>query len=67
MSDRFVVESDRRVVGIAVRVPGGFQFFCSNPNFRRLEGTVFPRARSIQHVVARHARRLSRNTAGGVQ
>ena len=67
MSDRFVVESDRRVVGIAVRVPGGYQFFCSNPDFRGLEGTVFPRARSIERVVARHAERLSANSLGGLQ
>lgn len=24
--DRFVVEADKKVVGVAVRVPGGFRF-----------------------------------------
>ena len=65
MSDRFVVEANRQVVGIAVRVPGGFQFFCSNPDYRGLEGTVFPRARSVEGVVAEHARRLSEKIPGG--
>jgi hypothetical protein len=27
MSDRFVVETERQVVGVAVRSPGGFKFF----------------------------------------
>jgi hypothetical protein len=50
--DRFVVEADRKVVGLAVRVPGGFKFFSSDPAFRELEATTFPRARAM-------ARRIS--------
>lgn len=58
MSDRFVVEADRQVVGVAVRVAGGYQFFSSNPDFEFLEGRVFPRARSMQHQVAEASRRI---------
>ena len=54
MSDHFVIESDRRVVGIAVRVPGGFKFFASDSDFLEIEGQVFPRAnainRRIEHI-----------------
>lgn len=56
MLDRFVVEADRRIVGIGVRVPGGFQFFASDPDFDGLEGKVFPRARSLAHEVAQFTR-----------
>ena len=58
MSDRFVVEADRQVVGVAVRVAGGYQFFTSNAEFQFLEGTVFPRARSMRHRVAEAAQQL---------
>ena len=47
MSDRFVVEADRRVVGIAVRVKGGFRFFTSDPGFRSLESRTFPKLKAI--------------------
>jgi hypothetical protein len=46
-TQRFAVEFDRRVVGIAVRAPGGFMFFASDDEFQRLDGELFPRARSI--------------------
>ena len=46
-TQRFAVEFDRRVVGIAVRVPGGFMFFASNDDFEPLDGELFPRARAI--------------------
>ena len=58
MSDRFVVEADRKVVGIAVRVAGGFRFFSSDPDFIALEGKTFARARSVRHRVAQLARKL---------
>ena len=38
MTGHFVNEADRTVVGVAVRVPGGFQFFSSYKDFRCLEG-----------------------------
>lgn len=52
-SDRFVVEADRRVVGVAVRGPGGFRFFSSDPAYRDLEGRTFPRARALAHSAAK--------------
>ena len=45
--DRFAVEWDRRVVGIALRVSGGFAFFSSDPRFDRLDGEVFSRVKDI--------------------
>jgi hypothetical protein len=56
MQDRFVVEANRRVVGIGVRVPGGFRFFSSDPAFLSLEGRTFTRARSLASKVAEFAR-----------
>ena len=56
VSDRFVVEADRAVVGIGMRVPGGFRFFSSDPDFEQLEGKVFRRARSMIHRVTKLAR-----------
>ena len=60
MNDRFVVEADRRVVGVAVRSPGGYRFFSSDREFDRLEGRTFARARSLANSVARISRRLRR-------
>jgi hypothetical protein len=47
-TQRFSVEFDRRTVGIAVRVPGGFMFYASDNRFDELDGHVFPRARAIE-------------------
>ena len=52
MSDRFLVEANRRVVGIAVKVPGGFRFFSSDDKYRSLDNQTFPRARTINACVA---------------
>ena len=60
MTDRFVVEADRRVVGVAVRVPGGFRFYSSDPDFAALEAKTFPRARTIAQRVAAYARKANR-------
>ncbi len=57
MSDRFAVEADRRVVGVAVRAKDGFRFFSSDPNFTPLEGKKFARLRSMNHRIAQLARR----------
>ncbi|WP_196232997.1 hypothetical protein [Sphingomonas segetis] len=51
MSDRFVIEADKGVVGVAVRAPGGFRFFTSNPHFKSLEGKIFRRARVLRSRV----------------
>jgi len=62
--DRFVVEAERRVVGIAIRVPGGFRFVASDPNFHAVDRKVFPRARLLVSRVAALARALRARGAG---
>lgn len=59
-SQRFAVEFDRRTVGIAVRVPGGFMFFCSNDDFAELDGRLFARARALERELAKLGRRKRR-------
>ncbi|RYG88381.1 MAG: hypothetical protein EON59_04605 [Alphaproteobacteria bacterium] len=54
--EKFVVEADKKVVGIAVRVPGGFRFMCSDPYFSSMDRKVFPRARALASSVAELAR-----------
>ena len=64
---RFTVEYDRRTVGIAVRVPGGFMFYASNDDFDEMDGRLFPRARTIErHLkkVAQRRRRSGRTVQG---
>ena len=56
MSNSFVIEVGRRVVGLAVRCRRGFQFFASDPAYRPLERQVFRRARSLAHAVAEFKR-----------
>ena len=65
MSDRFVVEANRQVVGVAVRVAGGYKFFSSDRALRGLEGRVFPRVRSMQRQVVEASRGIKPD--GGVQ
>jgi hypothetical protein len=67
-SQRFAVEFDRRTVGIAVRVPGGFMFYASDSRFDELDGRLFPRARAIEarlKRVAKHGTRKIRGLRGG--
>jgi hypothetical protein len=65
MSSGFAVEVDRRVIGIAIRVPGGFRFVASDPDFSPFEGKIFRKARSIGRRLAELARaRLERRGAG---
>jgi hypothetical protein len=52
LSDHFVVQAEKRVVGIAVRVPGGFRFFTSDPDFKALETHTFAKAKSIDRLAA---------------
>jgi hypothetical protein len=52
LSDHFVVQAEKQVVGIAVRVPGGFRFFTSDPAYKGLETQVFAKARSIDRLAA---------------
>ncbi len=63
--DRFVVEADRKVVGIAIRVPGGFRFVCSDPDFQEMDSRIFPRARALASSVAELAK-ARRGAAGTV-
>lgn len=57
-----IIEADGRVVGVAVRVRGGFMFFSSDPDFNELEATVFRRAEMVTQRVAEivQAKRCSR-------
>ena len=56
-SQRFAVEFERRTVGIAVRVPGGFMFFSSSDHFDALDGRLFPRARALERELKKIGRR----------
>ena len=60
ISQRFAVEFDRRTVGIAVRVGGGFIFYASDDRFREMDGRIFPRARAIERQLTRVAKRGAR-------
>ena len=62
-SQRFAVEFDRRTVGIAVRVPGGFMFYSSVDDFQELDGRLFPRARAIERQLKKVARSSRRRGA----
>ena len=64
-TQRFAVEFERRTVGIAVRVPGGFMFFASNEDFEEIDGRVFPRARAIERQLRKVARNRRRKVATG--
>lgn len=66
VDDRFIVEADRQVVGVAVKVRGGFRFFASDPDFNELESKTFPRARAMAKRVAElaRARRGSKQRTG---
>jgi hypothetical protein len=52
MDEDLIIENDGRVVGVAVRVRGGFMFFSSDPDLNELEATVFRRAETIMRRVA---------------
>jgi hypothetical protein len=58
-TQRFAVEFDRRTVGIAVRVPGGFMFYASDDRFEKMDGRLFRRARAIERELGKLARRSS--------
>jgi len=69
-SQRFAVEFERRTVGIAVRVPGGFMFFASSEEFEAIDGRLFPRARALERELkkaARNRRRHARSRRLGAQ
>ena len=55
MTQRFIVQFDRRTVGIAVRVPGGFIFYASDDDFEEMDGRIFTRARAIERQLKKVA------------
>ena len=61
MSERFVVTAGRKSVGVALRVRGGYRFFCSDPQFQSIDSRVFPRARAL----VRHVTELAKSLRGG--
>lgn len=61
ITQRFAVEFDRRTVGIAVRVPGGFMFYASDPRFNAMDGRLFGRARAIERQLNRLTKKRKRN------
>ncbi len=64
INQRFVVQLDRRTVGIAVRVPGGFAFYASDEDFDEMDGQVFTRARAIERQLEKVSRRRKSATPG---
>ena len=55
--ERFVVEADRKVVGIAVKDRGGFRFFASDKEYQDLDRILFPRAKMLANKVAQLSRK----------
>jgi hypothetical protein len=49
----FAVEARHKIVGVAVRCPGGFRVFFSDRAYRKLEDRIFPNARAVVRSVAR--------------
>ena len=60
ITQRFAVEFDRRTVGVAARVPGGFVFYASDGRFSAMDGRVFPRARVLERQLNRVAKSRAR-------
>lgn len=63
-TQRFSVEFDRRTVGIAVRVPGGFMFHASDDRFKEMDGRLFRRARAIERKLKRVEKRHAAKKQG---
>jgi hypothetical protein len=63
LNQRFAVEFDRRTVGIAVRVPGGFMFYASDDRFNEMDGRLYRRARAIERELKKVSRRKSKHGA----
>jgi len=62
-TQRFAVEFDRRTVGIAVRVPGGFMFYSSSDAFHEMDGRLFRRVRALERELRKVAKRRERSSA----
>ena len=59
VTQRFAVEFDRRTVGIAVRVAGGFMIYASSDAFEAMDGRLFRRARAIERELKKVAKHRS--------
>jgi len=59
-TQRFAVEYERRTVGIAVRLAGGFVFYASDTDFEEMNGRTFARARAIERQLRKVAKRRER-------
>ena len=59
-TQRFAVQFDRRTVGIAVRVAGGFMFYSSDDDFEEMDGRIFPRARALDRALRKATKRRDR-------
>lgn len=64
-TQRFAVEFDHQVVGVAVRVPGGFMFISSDRRFEKWDGEVFPRARGLVRRLGQRSDTGRRTDRGG--
>jgi hypothetical protein len=53
VSECFAVEAHHKMIGVAVRCPGGFRVFSSDRAYRKLENGIFPNARAVVRSVAR--------------
>jgi hypothetical protein len=60
VSYHFVVEAHRAAVGVAIRVPGGFRFFHSDPRYFALEGRIFPRVKALVSAIGKLAPQQNR-------
>jgi hypothetical protein len=61
---RFAVEFDRRTVGVAARVPGGFIFYASDNRFEEMDGRIFRRARAIERELKKIDQKRWHNRRG---
>ena len=59
ITQRFAVEFDRRTVGIAVRMPGGFIFYASDDRFDAMDGRLFRHVRATERALKKQASRRS--------
>ena len=60
ITQRFAVEFERRTVGVAARIAGGFVFYASDDRFSEMDGRVFPRARAIERQLKKMAKKAQR-------
>ena len=65
VNQRFAVEFDRRTVGIAVRVSGGFMFYAADERFEEMDGRLFTRARAIERELKKVVKRSNKHGARG--